>query len=436
MDYKKQKSICYLVIEILDREFIPLNFLAKKLIKNKIFDEVYIVELRLFLSSIKYKRLPAGVVFLKSAPDYLCQILKQMKKQGFKVIVQNQEGVSVLPSEATEGLQIGHQAMPYIDSIISASDDEYNQLKTFQNIRCLKKGELLRILVPISFWKSCLKKEIEEIKKRYNGDFTLFVSTLGEYCHSLDKVDKNQLEKRFFEDFRENFSNLADEFRVWAQSQMYTFFELGKLVSSFKNEKNQLIIRPHPSDHKEFLKYVFGRSPNVHVISEFPIMAWLLTARHIICSTSTVAIEAVSIGKTPLILLPNFGSESKFLDKLTVNKIGKIQREASKVFAALKKHKIPSKPLKIIDKGKQVDIFISEFERLSFKTQNNFLPLVSLNLLAFMIDAKKFIQPFREKYFAEKFPGFKRNLNNDTIFNEKLINKRIIKISNTTENFD
>jgi len=240
-------------------------------------------------------------------------------------------------------------------------------------------------------------------------DIVLFVSTMGDFCHGVDSVDQLEYAIRSSESLAETTPLLAEEYRVWAKSQQYTLYELCDLVSRFRTRKECLVIRPHPSDNVNFIKYLFANLENVKVCDDYSIIPWLFSSKAVVCSTSTVAMEAQALGIKPICLLPDIGPDGDFLKDIKVNRIGSLARNAAEVEKMLD---ITSPVYSNINneenKQKIVSHFVETLESVSLVSHRNHRLMRFLtSVLSVLFRFKRLLRPRHERYFSQKFPGFK-----------------------------
>tara|TARA_B100000902_G_scaffold201291_1_gene191807 strand:+ start:4015 stop:5385 length:1371 start_codon:yes stop_codon:yes gene_type:complete len=99
--------------------------------------------------------------------------------------------------------------------------------------------------------------------------------------------------------------------------KMIAFSKAVKYLSE-KNNGYDIVLRPHPAEDIETWKIIFNGTPNVHVIREGPIDAWVKKAFAVMHNCCTTALE-VTISKKPLVTY--ILADQKYSPKL-VNKLG------------------------------------------------------------------------------------------------------------------
>ena len=406
---KKSTRTIYLVIEIAQRERHALEYIARSLMDRGGFTHIYIVELRAFLQMARLRQLVPGVVLLKSAPGYISPILKRLKNAGFAICVQNQEGLAMLPSEVISGWQLNKKSIEYVDYVFSAGDEEFNKLRNQIPDEKLLRSETIRLQLPNKELEEGFKGEIADIKCSHGENIVFFVSTMGDFCHGADFIDRLEYATRSSELLADTASTLAHEYHIWAKSQQHTLYSLCDLVLQFREREEILVIRPHPSDNVNFLRYLFRGLENVRVSTCYSITPWLLSSKAVICSTSTVAMEASALGIRPICLVPEIGSEGEFLKDIAVNRLGSLARKASDVIQILNASSI-AVPRKANEESKQKIVcdFLTTLESVSFvsRTRHTRMRLL-LIVVGTLLKLKKFFRPQFERYYSQKFPGFR-----------------------------
>ena len=81
------------------------------------------------------------------------------------------------------------------------------------------------------------------------------------------------------------------------------FIEAIRYLASLKNDFD-IVLRPHPVENVEAWKVYLDGIPNVHVIREGPITAWVNNAFAIMHNGCTTAYEATISGKPVITYLP------------------------------------------------------------------------------------------------------------------------------------
>lgn len=414
---RPNSKIAYLVIEIYKREIVALSALKDVLIKDGVFDYVIIIELRLFLKLAQWKLLPVGVVLMKSLPDYIEKTAERLHRSGFKLVIQNQESIAVLPSEVQAGLQVGISAEKYASKLLAGNDAEYRDLTSVFGDAKVKNRGFLRFLVGKDRYRNIYKEAIDDIQHRYGDDFVFFPTTFGNVLSGLTwgqilsgKPDLADQHKSLATGVAE--MQMAEEFDHWKTSQLYTFFELCNLVRLLEGTGKKLIIRPHPSEPFDVIKFLFSHAKHVEVSNAYSTIPWLFCARHTIVSTSTVAAEANLIGVEPLILLPEIGKRGRFLDDVLVNKLGKKFRTAIELFTFIqqptqtgqqKESAGDQKPDQSDDRGMKNFAFELENTAITAKHSPLFLLKVVFSVVEMIFKISVILRPRSEAYYLGKF---------------------------------
>ena len=118
--------------------------------------------------------------------------------------------------------------------------------------------------------------------------------------------------------FAQNFGRASDQYLT-----ILAFIKAIRFIS--KNSDNyDIVLRPHPTENIEFWKVFLKDLPNVHVIREDSISAWVNSSFAVMHNACTTAFET-TISKKPLITyVPH---EQKYTDQLP-NELGiKIKSE-------------------------------------------------------------------------------------------------------------
>ena len=111
------------------------------------------------------------------------------------------------------------------------------------------------------------------------------------------------------------FGVIADDFRM-----TYSFVEAIQHLAA-SNNGYDIVLRPHPVENVEAWKVYLDGIPNVHIIREGSITAWLSHAFALMHNGCTTAMEA-SISSKPVVTYLPFERERHYLDGDIPNKLG------------------------------------------------------------------------------------------------------------------
>jgi surface carbohydrate biosynthesis protein len=131
--------------------------------------------------------------------------------------------------------------------------------------------------------------EVKQIQERY-GDFVL-INTNFAWANNRHG-NRGTFSRRFYYD-PANGEKRLDHVRQWG----FTWRVLSgmvELVTRLSVEMPHLnyVFRPHPSENMAFYQSIFEHVPNVHVVHEGSVGAWLLASRAMIHDGCTTALEA------------------------------------------------------------------------------------------------------------------------------------------------
>ena len=120
--------------------------------------------------------------------------------------------------------------------------------------------------------------------------------------------------------------------------KMIAYIDAVKYLSE-KNNGYDIVLRPHPAEDIETWKNIFDRTPNVHIIRDGPIDAWVKNAFAVMHNSCTTALEA-TISKKPLVtyMLPGQKYSPQLANELgfPVNSSEELLKKVNTIFESSK----------------------------------------------------------------------------------------------------
>ena len=266
-----------------------------------------------------------------------------------------------------------------------------------------------------SYWNSSIKKP----KK----PFLLISSNMG-LANNNDpfyKVLEKEMSMQYFErdpnKFAQNFGRASDQYLT-----ILAFIKAIRFIS--KNSDNyDVVLRPHPTENIEFWKVFLKDLPNVYVIREDSISAWVNSSFAVMHNACTTAFET-TISKKPLISyvpyeqkhtdqLPNeLGIKIK-TEKELLNKVNELFNNRDTLDIEKSNPQTPeffSEKIFIDQNEHAAEKIIKEWETLENEKISNSLDLRSLkNLLIFNKNKKRVIYLLK-KLFPSRFGNYRKDL--------------------------
>ena len=124
-----------------------------------------------------------------------------------------------------------------------------------------------------------------------NTGYANHIKPFYEFINFSDKAGYYKREPKLFE---QHFGNAAEDYL-----KMYYFIEAIKYLSK-NNNGYDIVLRPHPSENIEAWKVFLDGIPNVHVIQEGSITAWVNKSFAVMHNGCSTGFEA-TVSKKPLI---------------------------------------------------------------------------------------------------------------------------------------
>ena len=232
------------------------------------------------------------------------------------------------------------------------------------------------------------------------------------FRRKLGYTDKIENDKRFFSQTAESYL------------KTYNFIEALKLLSKEKNNFD-IVFRPHPSESInnwiEYLKDI----PNIYVIREDSISAWVNNAFAVMQNGCTTALEAM-INQTPLI---NYKSsqEISYFPKpydlgFTISSPKDLLIKINSIFKNIKSNQLKETSENLpsiiydkiyLDKNElAAEKIVNVWESLNDESISKTLNLKSFKVLLKAIKLRKILGKFRKSLFSNK----PKNLNNNEKF--------------------
>ena len=312
----------YVLVENFDREFREKLFLAAGLVERGAVGEVLVGNQLYLLSALVNGTLPAGIILFKSTPIYLEAKVRKLKQQGHVLVLQDEE--SLLSFEEPFVSRNDVATLRYFDAVMcshQAEADYFLERSTFCNAPVALAGNMRLAALRSPIVECLYGAEITEIKEKY-GRFILFSST---FCQAFRAYPSSYRELLAIEFDAEKVSHeVAQKYLSWAEEVRFTFYafcEFVRLVSIRKPDW-RFILRPHPSDDVEFLRFVFQDLPNILIVKEYSIGPWIHASDLVIGSTCTTLLEAREASKPAISFLPDSPGEfTEYLKTIPPNSL-------------------------------------------------------------------------------------------------------------------
>ncbi len=168
-------------------------------------------------------------------------------------------------------------------------------------------------------WKSLFIDYWGVPKKIPNKPFLLVSSNMsranivGHYHEKLKTRKKSGYYQRDPEEFEKDFVRIGEDFR-----RTHAFIKAIKFIAKNSNGFD-IVLRPHPVENLDAWKFYLEDIPNVHVIREDSITAWVNNSFAVMHNRCTTAVEA-TVSKKPVVSYVPF--RTSYYDDSPSNNLG------------------------------------------------------------------------------------------------------------------
>mgnify|MGYP001177293371 CR=1 FL=1 len=317
-------------------------------------------------------------------------------------------------------------------AIFCWGDDD---LKTFKKFYPKNKSKIIKTGSPrVDLWKSTFFNYWGAPNKKPKKPYLLVSSNMG----TSNGINSTSDVIKIFKDlgYLQRNSKLFNEyFELIAEDSIKTsdFVEAIKHLAN-ENKEYDIVLRPHPIEDIEAWRLYLGNIPNVHVIREGSITAWVNNAFAVMHNGCTTALEASVIGKPVITYLPSNRKYMKNFPNKLGFRVNSLKQLSNKVNLLLKNFKLKKNNLKdkkipklisqkihFDNKELASEKFIREWERLY---KNNFHLPTNWKKLYLLLKITSIKNKFKTKKKNWKFPPLDKNDINEKV--EKI--KHVLKI--------
>lgn len=171
---------------------------------------------------------------------------------------------------------------------------------------------------------------VDSIRERF-GAYTLICTRFGSVAHS-DGVDHWFRQRLGRAKWSPNARSIDRWLAKWRRD-VHDFAEFVVLVRQMADSfpERRFILRPHPSESLDFYRNATLHLPNVDVVREGNITAWVRGADLVVHSNCTTGIEAVLAGRPVINFLP--GGDRAGLDVEVAREAGTIVNDVATALA-------------------------------------------------------------------------------------------------------
>lgn len=284
----------YLPLEIVVRELDSKIILACEAAKH---GWVVHVGTKKSITGVMKKKGP-GVVLVKSITESELPQFRAYRSLGCRIVSLDEEGVVTYPEFLTSSIRYSDKTVALVDRVLFWGRKQQHYFgQALPNH--FSKGKVVGS-PRVDFWQSyarpVYREKSDALRAKY-GNYLFFASSFGIANHFQGKDVGLASTLALFRD-------LSDELRAFVENQWLfnrVVFEeyievMEELAWALKQQKLNLVIRPHPSESSERWQVIARRNDNVFVEYEGSVTAWILGSRALIHFKSTTALEAHYLG--------------------------------------------------------------------------------------------------------------------------------------------
>ncbi len=245
-------------------------------------------------------RMPRGLYLLHTFNRPRRRIARIVTAAGHRIAAWDEEGLVWLSEEVYAKHRVDHEVLRHVSRIYAWGEQHAEALRRAgvrNDIRILgnPRADLLRPEL-----RGLHAEAARRLKERH-GDFILINSNFGWLNYALMPPGKGDPGARL-QALAERSGHPLDYLR-YRQAVFDAFLELLPVLSEEFPER-RIIVRPHPSECPEAWKKVADRLPNVKVVYDSDLVAWLMAAGAMIHNGCTTAVEYALLDRVPLSFEP------------------------------------------------------------------------------------------------------------------------------------
>lgn len=283
-----KKFFVYFPIEIISRELHSRLLIAKALLMNS--DVAVVLGPRNLLSKAG-DTLPSGVLLFKDLVDRADQF-KLVYNRGNKIAIINEEGLVYPTAEAYIERRFDALAWGMIGRYYSWGEKETQDIRTHlgdpRNVILTAGNPRIDILRDKSLLQSGLVK---------SPGYVQINSTLGHVNPVTKKARKKQIAAA-----EKNSAHVWKSYHDESR-QLFIFYE--ELIHCLgKQNKFQVVYRPHPEENRNYWQPIIKKYKNVTMKSSLSAVEWMSQSSMVIHNNCTTALEAYAMGVPTICLGP------------------------------------------------------------------------------------------------------------------------------------
>ncbi len=246
-------------------------------------------------------RMPRGLYLLHTFNRPRRRIARIVTAAGHRVAAWDEEGLVWLSEEVYAKRRVDHEVLRHVSRIYAWGTQHAEALR-----QAGVRNDIIRILgnPRADLLRPGLRdmhaEAARRLKKQY-GDFILINSNFGWLNYALMPRKGTGPEARL-KALAERSGHPLD-YLHYRQAVFDAFLELLPVLSKAFPDRT-IIVRPHPSESPEAWKAIADKLPNVKVVYDSDLIAWLMAAGAMIHNGCTTAVEYALLDKVPISFEP------------------------------------------------------------------------------------------------------------------------------------
>ena len=260
----------YLIYENSNRELLSKILLTIKALKKNWV--VYVGqknELRYLIKNLK-----PGVIIEKGMRKGLIDFVPEWKKSGHLICASDEEALTYTSDQNYFDRNLDNKIDNYIDFFFSIGPRHTNTIKKKINKKKIIKAGSVKYDLYKKKYKNIFENDVRKIKEKY-GNYILITSRFGNLNTHPGRIAKKIKD---------------DDYKKESKIIFKDFLRIPELLSK-KNNKINIIYRPHPSEDYTFYKKYRKKFFNTQIINEGNVAPWILASDLLIQNRCTQVLK-------------------------------------------------------------------------------------------------------------------------------------------------
>ena len=302
--------------------------------------QVIVSDLESILKGVTQGVLAPGIFHTKSLTpaEHKVTLLNFLAEKGFKITSNDEE--SAVEQDSFEWCvknRFSEKTINQAAAVFGWGDEDTNTLKkTYSN----HSSKIHKTGSPrVDMWSPAFSDYWGIPKMLPSKPFLLISSNMSPSQSYKGFFERYKVKKKLGY-FERDPEGMGREFAMAAESYLKTFSFIEALKHLSKNNIGyDIVLRPHPNESIEIWRTYLKDIPNIHIIREGSLSAWINNAFAVMQNGCTSAVEA-TINKTPVIQYNNFQKISYKISPynlgIQINNLDELLLEVNSLFKNIK----------------------------------------------------------------------------------------------------